>query len=198
MAEAFGLAAGVLQAAGFGAAVGSTLWRCARKFHNASKELEEIARQVESTALSLAKIDTLLRDPTTRALHTLKLYEDTSTVSDGFRDVFRELKDLVESYESKSGFRGMTVRSRIGFLFDIRKLQELGRVLRHYSDVLHLMVSVMAIVEGRRAAFVHHKMKFLQLSLMQFTVPKTKYRRWRPTSSTLPYQTRIFLIPTKP
>lgn len=167
-----------------------------KKFHNASKELEEIARQVETTALSLQKIDTLLKDPTTKAFHTPKLDEDTNTVADGCHDCFRELNDLVKSFESKSGFRGMTVRSRIWFLFDSRKLQELGQVLRRYSDVLHLMISVMAMVEGRRAAFVHQETTPLWQSLSRSTVPKTSYRRWRPTSSILRYRTGIFLIPT--
>jgi hypothetical protein len=154
MAEAFGLAAGVLQVAGFGAEVGSTLWKSAKKFHNASKELEAIASQVETTALSIRRVDALLRDSTTKAVHTPKLYEDTSTVSDGCHGAFCELDSLVKSFESKSGLRRMTVLSKSRFVFDSGKLKELGLVLRRYSDVLHLMVSVMAIVEGRRAAFV--------------------------------------------
>jgi hypothetical protein len=154
MAEAFGLAAGVLQVAGFGAEVGSTLWKYAKKFHNASKELESIAGQVETTALSLRRVDALLRDPSTKALHTPKLYEDTSTVSDGCHGVFCELDNLVKSFESKSGGRMITVFSKFRFVIDSRKLQELGQVLQRYCDVLHLMISVMAIVEGRRAAFV--------------------------------------------
>jgi hypothetical protein len=154
MAGAFGLAAGVLQVAGFGAEVGSTLWKCTKKFHNASKEFEAIAGQVETTSLSLRSVDALLRDPTTKDLHTPKLYEDTTKVSDGCHGVFCELDNLVKSFESKSGFIRMTVISKTRFVIDSRKLQELGQVLRRYSDVLHLMVSVMTIVEGRRAAFV--------------------------------------------
>lgn len=155
MAEAFGLAAGVLQVASFGAEVGSTLWRCALKFHNASKELKEISQQVELIVLALRRVDALLQDPTTKALHTSKLYEDTAAVSDGCHDVFNELNGYVKDFENKSSFGRMTMRSKTRWLFDSNKLQNLGQVLRRYSDVLHLMISVMAIVEGRRAAFVH-------------------------------------------
>lgn len=150
--EAFGLAAGVLQVAGFGAEVGSTLWRCAKKLQNASKELESIAGQVETTALSLKRVDELLKDPATKALHTPKLYEDTNIVSQGCHDVFRELDTSVKAYEAKSTKGKMRILSRTKWLFDSGRLTELGQVLRRYNDVLHLMVSVMTIVEGRRAA----------------------------------------------
>lgn len=157
MAEAFGLAAGVLQVAGFGAEVGSTLWETAKKLHNASKELQGIASQVETTALSLRRVDALLKDPMTKALHTPKLYEDTNTVSDGCYEVFRELDTYVKGFEAKSSLGKMTLRTKTRWLFDSSKLQGLGQVLRRYSDVLHLMISVMGIVEGRRAAFVDHR-----------------------------------------
>jgi hypothetical protein len=152
--EAFGLAAGVLQVAGFGAEVGSTLWRCAKKLHNASKELESIAGRVETTALSLRRVDELLKDPATKALHTPKLYDDTNTVSQGCHEVFRELDKSVKAYEAKSTSGTMRLLSRTKWLFDSGRLEELGQVLRRYNDVLHLMVSVMTIVEGRRAAYV--------------------------------------------
>ena len=152
--EAFGLAAGVLQVAGFGAEVGSTLLRCAKKLHNASKEIESIARQVETTSLSLKRVDELLRDPATKALHTPKLYEDTNTVSQGCHEVFRELDKSVKEYEAKSTPGKMRFVLRTKWLFDSDRLAELGQVLRRYNDVLHLMVSVMTIVEGRRAAYV--------------------------------------------
>lgn len=155
MAEAFGLAAGVLQVAGFGAEVSSTLFKCAKKSHNAGKDLEEIASQVNTIAISLGRVDDLLRDPTTKALHTPKLYEDTTTVSNGCLEVFRELDNYVKSLEPKSGHQKMTFRSKARWLFDSKRVHELGQVLRRYSDVLHLMVSVMAIVEGRRAAYVY-------------------------------------------
>lgn len=157
MAETFGLAAGILQVASFGAEVGGTLWKCAKKFQNASKELEEVAGQVETIALSLRRVDTLLQDPATRTLHTPKLYEDTTAVSDGCHEVFRELDKYVKDFEAKSSFGKMTVRSKARWIFGSDKLQGLRQVLRRYNDVLHLMISVMAIVESRRAAYVSPK-----------------------------------------
>ena len=155
MAEAFGLAAGVLQVAGFGAEVSSALFKCAKKFHNASKDFEDIASQVNTIAISLGRVDDLLRDPTTKALHTPKLYEDTTTVSNGCLEVFRDLDNYVKSFEPRPGLRGIALRSKARWLTDSSRVHELGHVLRRYGDVLHLMISVMAIVEGRRAAFVY-------------------------------------------
>jgi hypothetical protein len=151
--EAFGLAAGILQVAGFGAEVGSTLWKCAKKLHNTSKELESIAGQVETTSLSLRRVDELLKDPVTKALHTPKLYEDTNTVSQGCHEVFCELDKSVRAYEAGSTPGKTRLLSRTKWLFDSGRLGELGQVLRRYNNVLHLMVSVMTIVEGRRAAY---------------------------------------------
>jgi hypothetical protein len=110
--------------------------------------------QVETTSLSLKRVDELLKDPATKALHTPKLYEDTNTVSQGCHEVFRELDKSVKSYEAKSTSGRMKLLSRTKWLFDSDRLEELGQVLRRYNDVLHLMVSVMTIVEGRRAAYV--------------------------------------------
>lgn len=152
MAEAFGLAAGVLQVAGFGAEVGSALFKCAKKLHNASKELEAIAAQVEITALSLKRVDELLKDPASKALHTKRLFEDTNTVSNGCDEVFRELDKSVKVFEAKKTDGIMPIFSRARWAFDHGRIAELGKVLRHYNDVLHLMISVMIIVEGRRAA----------------------------------------------
>ena len=85
---------------------------------------------------------------------TPKLYEDTNIVSQGCHDVFRELDTSVKAYEAKSTKGKMRILSRTKWLFDSGRLTELGQVLRRYNDVLHLMVSVMTIVEGRRAAYV--------------------------------------------
>ena len=128
--------------------------KCAKKLHNASKEIESIARQVETTSLSLKRVDELLKEPATKALHTPKLYEDTNTVSQGCHEVFRELDKSVKEYEAKSTPGKMRFVLRTKWLFDSDRLAELGQVLRRYNDVLHLMVSVMTIVEGRRAAYV--------------------------------------------
>jgi hypothetical protein len=110
--------------------------------------------KVETTSLSLKRVDELLKDPATKALHTPKLYEDTNTVSQGCHEVFCELDKSIKSYEAKSTSGKMRILSRTKWLFDSDRLAELGQVLRRYNDVLHLMVSVMTIVEGRRAAYV--------------------------------------------
>lgn len=192
MAEAFGLAAGVLQVASFGAEVGSTLWRCAKKFQNASKELEDAASQVETIALSLRRVDALLQDPSTKALHTPKLYEDTAAVSDGCNEVFRELDKYVKGFESKSSSGKMTMLSRARWTFDGDKVRGLGQVLRRYNDVLHLMISVMAIVEGRRAAFVFLTTCSITHSLTRMAVLKTNCKHWRLISRSLQYRIEIF------
>lgn len=155
MAEIFGTVAGILQVVSFGVEVSSTLFKYAKKFHNAGKELEEIAGQVETITVTLRTVDALLKDPTTQTLHTQKLYDDTTTVSNGCLEVFRDLDSYVKSFEPRPGLRGIALRSKARWLTDSSRVHELGHVLRRYGDVLHLMISVMAIVEGRRAAFVY-------------------------------------------
>lgn len=61
MADAFGIAVGVLQVADFGALVGSTLYKCARRFNHASEEFETIANQVGATQPALRSVNELLR-----------------------------------------------------------------------------------------------------------------------------------------
>lgn len=152
MAEAFGLAAGVLQVAGFGAELGRALWTCARRLRHANKELQTLARQVDATAKCLGSVARLLDDPETKAFHTLKLYEDTRAVSDGCHEVFLELDKAICKFND--GGTKMSIIARLQWPLDSSKLTEPLKVLKNYNDVLHLMLAVLQIVEGRRAAYV--------------------------------------------
>lgn len=154
MAETFGIVAGVLQVAGFGAEVGSNLWKCANKIRNANRELEALASQVQDTSRCLNGVGALLDDPETKALHNSKLYEDTCAVSQGCRKIFNALQTAVEDFEDKSGktMYKLPIAARFQWTMENGRLVELRRVLEHYRDVLHLMISVLHIVEGRRAA----------------------------------------------
>lgn len=162
MAEAFGIAAGVLQVAGFGAEVSSTLWRCAKKIRSANKDLEVIVGLVGATANCLDGVGQLLKDPETKAVHTPKLYEDTHAVSSGCHDIFHEIQDAVKVYEGKveGGKYRLPVLARVRWPLDSRRLEELQRILKHYKGVLLLMLSVLQIVEGRRAAYVFPQIAF--------------------------------------
>lgn len=162
MAEAFGIAAGVLQVAGFGAEVSRTLWQCAKKIRNAEKDLEVIVGLVSATANCLDGVGQLLKDPETKAQHTSKLYEDTRAVSSGCQDIFNEIQDAVKTYERKveGGKNRLPMLARVRWPLDSRRLEELQRVLKHYKDVLLLMLSVLQIVEGRRAAYVLSRIAF--------------------------------------
>lgn len=151
MAEAFGIAAGILQVAGIGTEVGTALWRCAKKLQDANKELEMIANEVEVTALSLRRVVVLLEDPSTKALHTAKLLEDTNTVSPNCPDVFRELQNYVKEHGLNSKSRRTRIFSKARWLFDSDKLGEIGRLLQHYRAGLHPMISVMSIAKAWRA-----------------------------------------------
>ena len=151
MAEAFGLAAGALQVAGFGAEVGSALWTCAKKIRYADKELRDLAAQVEATAKCLRGVGSLLDDPETQALHTSKLYDDTSAVTRGCYEVFLELDEAVKKIND--GKSKLSMVQRLQWPLNSDKLAELLKILKNYNDVLHLMLTVLQIVEGRRAAY---------------------------------------------
>lgn len=151
MAEAFGLAAGVLQVAGFGAELGSALWTCAKRIRHADKELTALANQVEATAKCLRSVGHLLDDEETKAFHSRKLYEDTRAVSDGCNEVFLELDKAIKKFND--GGPKISMIARLQWPLDSHKLTEPLKVLRKYNDVLHLMLAVLQIVEGRRAAY---------------------------------------------
>lgn len=152
MAEAFGIATGVLQVAGFGAALGGTLFKCAKEERSANKELETIATQVEATSKSLDAVGALLGDPDTKDVHTPKLYENTNAVAKGCHEVFCELKTAVNAFENKSRKLKLTMIARLQWPLSSARLLDLQKVLKNYGDVLHLMLAVLQIVEGRRAA----------------------------------------------
>lgn len=158
MAE-FGIAAGVLQVAGFGAALGSALWTYVKDVRNANKDLESLAGQVAATATCLDSVGSLLQDPQTKALPTAKLYEDTRAVSEGCREVFQELETAVQSAKAGSRSKGsgkmqMPWGKRVQWPLNSSRPKEIQQVLQHYNSVLHFMLSVLQIAESRRAACV--------------------------------------------
>jgi len=138
--------------AAFGAEVGCALWRCARKIQHANQELKALAGQVDATARCLNSIGSLLDDPETKALHTSKLDEDTRAVSQGCNEIFIELQKAVEKFD----YRGhkLPMFAKLQWPLDSNKLAQPLKVLKNYNDVLHLMLAVLQIVEGRRAAYV--------------------------------------------
>jgi hypothetical protein len=150
MAEAFGLAAGVLQVADFGAELGSTLWTCAKRIRHANKELEALAGQVDATAKCLGSVGNLLEDPETRAFHTSKLYKDTRAVSNGCDEIFCQLDKAIRKFNNDGP--KMSLLARLQWPLSSTKLAESLKILKNYSNVLHLMLAVLQIVEGRRAA----------------------------------------------
>lgn len=80
------------------------------------------------------------------------MYEDTRAVSNGCNDVFFELDKAVKKINE--GSAKMSVLASLKWPLDSDKLTEPLGVLRKYNDnVLHLMLAVLQIVEGRRAAY---------------------------------------------
>lgn len=63
-----------------------------------------------------------------------------------------ELDKAVKKFNE--GGAKMSVLARLQWPLDSTKLTEPLKVLKNYNDVLHLMLAVLQIVEGRRAAYV--------------------------------------------
>lgn len=174
MGHGLAIALGVLQVAELGASVGSTLYKCAKKFQHAADEFDAIANKVGATQLALRSVYELLKDPATRSLHSQKLYDDTGNVSQGCWDLFQKLNTLVTTNDMAS------FRSKLRWLSNRNDLTELGKALRHYTNMLDLMMSVMVITESRQTAYVLAKQDIQQnasLSSLQNQVRPTSIRR---------------------
>lgn len=91
-------------------------------------------------------------DQDTKDFHTPKLYEDTNAVSKGCHEVFCELETAVNAFENKSGKFKLTVTARLQWPLSSARILDLQKFLKNYGDMLHLMLAVLQIVEGRRAA----------------------------------------------
>lgn len=119
MAEAFGIAAGILQVASFGAEVEGVLLTCASKIRHANKQLSALAGEVNATSKSLEAVGTFLEQPQTKTLHdgyTAQLYRDARNVS---KAVMRSLR----SYKAKSGLTRIRL---IRINFGSRWVRDLG------------------------------------------------------------------------
>jgi hypothetical protein len=89
-------------------------------------------------------------DPETRAFHTSKLYKDTRAVSNGCDEIFCQLDKAIRKFNNDGP--KMSLLARLQWPLSSTKLAESLKILKNYSNVLHLMLAVLQIVEGRRAA----------------------------------------------
>lgn len=93
-----------------------------------------------------------LNDPDIAKFHTPKLYDDTHAVSKGCKDIFLELSQSIKKFDDSTR---MSLLTRLQWPLDSHKLIECLKVPDSYNNVLRLMLAVLQIVEGRRAAYEH-------------------------------------------
>lgn len=157
MAE-FGIATGVLQVAGVGAALSSTLWKYVNQVRSADKDLETIADEVEVTARCLSTVGSFIQTSQTKALHSADLYENTKAVADGCKQIYGELEAALATVQARVHAKG--VKRHLGWTDRLQwplkssRLRELQQVLQHYAAALHFEISALQLVESRRAAQV--------------------------------------------
>ncbi|OQN96271.1 hypothetical protein B0A48_17833 [Cryoendolithus antarcticus] len=153
MAE-FGIAAGVLQVASFGADVSSALYKSIRDVKNAARDIQALAEEVDATTNVLDAVASLLGNPKTASLHTTQLIKDTENVLDGCRKVFGELdraaKQASDGLVEQSTWGRLTTKAK--WPLSKGRVIELQGVLERYRSVMHMMLTVLQIGEGRSAA----------------------------------------------
>lgn len=152
MAE-FGLAAGVLQVADFGASLGSVIWKCAKDIRDARKDIESVATEVEATSSILRQVGSLLNHPDTRAIHTDELLDDTRKVLDQCKAVFTELEGPVQALQKKlaGGHAGKRASVKVQWPMDKARLTALREILERHRTGLHLLLTALQIVENRQS-----------------------------------------------
>nr|OQO32544.1 hypothetical protein B0A51_00108 [Rachicladosporium sp. CCFEE 5018] len=145
---------GSRQVASFGADVSSALYKSFRDVKNAARDIKALAEEVDATTKVLDAVASLLGNPKTASLHTTQLITDTENVLDGCRKVFDELDSA-----AKQASGGLVEQSTWGRLTTKAKrplskgrVTELQGVLERYRGVMHMMLTVLQIGEGRSAA----------------------------------------------
>lgn len=147
MTEAIGVAASIIQIAGVGVKLSTTLYNFAGSVVRADQELDDIAGDVKVTANAFNNIGELFADQESNSIVTTKAIVDAEDLIKRCGSVFADLEELTEKRRKvgKDGKKVLSTFGRLGFPLKEQKMELLRRRLESLKNSLVLLLNVLQL-----------------------------------------------------
>ncbi|KAF2652587.1 hypothetical protein K491DRAFT_718811 [Lophiostoma macrostomum CBS 122681] len=152
MVEAVGLAASILQIAGAGTKLSTSLYNFARSALRADQEVEDIANDVEITANALDSIGRVFNNENTKSVITKEAVTHARSLIKRCEGVFKEIQDVVDKRRctGKDGKKGgLSALGKLSWPMKEQKIQLQRGRLESLKNSLIVLLHVIQLANAQ-------------------------------------------------
>jgi uncharacterized protein (UPF0335 family) len=156
MAEIVGLAASIIQIAGAGTKLSTTLYTFVSSAARADHEITDIAGDVEITANALDSVGRVFSDETSQSVVSVKAVQDARNLITRCEAVFEEIRELMEKRRKvgKDGKKGgLTAFGKFAWPLKEQRVQLLRSRLESLKNSLILLFHVLQLANGQAKGY---------------------------------------------
>lgn len=156
MAEVIGLAASIIQIAGAGAKLSTTLYKFVDSATRADQEINDIAGDVEITANALDSVGRVFENEEAHSIISKKAIQDANNLIKRCEVVFQEINEVIEKRRKpgKDGKQGLSVRGKFSWPMKEQRIQILRGRLESLKNSLILLFHVLQLANAQAKGFV--------------------------------------------
>ena len=156
MAELVGLAASIIQIAGAGVKLSTTLYNFVGSATRADQEIIDIAGDVEITANALDSVGKVFEDEDAPSLVSKKAIEHATNLIKRCEAVFGEIHEVIDKRRkiSKDGKKSLSAFGKLSWPMKEQKIELLRRRLESLKNSLILLFHVLQLANGQARGFV--------------------------------------------
>jgi hypothetical protein len=143
MAEVVGLVASIVQIAGTGAKLSTTLYNYTTSAARADQDITDLADDVESTSSALEGVGKVLETEDAKSIVSARAVQDANKIIKRCEDIFGDIMELVEKRRSKTTKDGKKALGMVGKLAWPLKEQ---RVELHKKRLENLKISLLLLL----------------------------------------------------
>lgn len=164
MAEVVGLAASIIQIAGVGVKLSTTLYNFIGSAVRADHELSDIAGDVEITANALDSVGRVFEDEDSKSIVSRKAIQDAGKLIKRCESVFTDIDGLTEKRRKagKDGKKVLSTFGRLGFPLKEQRIQLLRTRLESLKNSLILLLNVLQLANAQAKGSVMRLVVSLQ------------------------------------
>ena len=157
MAEAIGLAASIIQIAGAGTKLSTSLYNFASSAVRADREVEDLANDVANTSMVLSSVGRLFEGDKTKNIIKKEAIQHAKNLIDQCERIFADINKVVDKRRciSKDGKKArLTFRGKMGWPLKEQKLQFQKARLESLKSSLNTLLQVIELAESQSRGYV--------------------------------------------
>lgn len=155
MAEIVGIAASILQIAGAGVKLSTTLYNFVGSATRADQDITDIAGDVEITANALDSVGMVFQDEDSRSVVSKKAIQDAKNLITRCESVFNEIHELTKRKVGKDGKKSLSAFGKFAWPMKEQRVQVLRARLESLKTSLNLLFNVLQLANGQARGFVY-------------------------------------------